>query len=101
MVRINFLDLNRASGLFGLLLLSIAVSLIFFSIAYFIEGAGWSNAAEEEEEDYGEIAGNWNRGGTIALVLAGFLFVGSGVLFLKNFLYARKVRELIEPKKLL
>ena len=102
MVRINFLDLNRASGLVGLLLLSIAMSLVFFSIAYFSEGAGWSGAADKEDEnDYDEIAGNWYTGGVIVLVLASLLFAVSGTLLAINFLRARKARKFNEPHKLL
>ena len=102
MARINFLDLNRASGLVGLLLLSIAVSLVFFSIAYFSEGAGWSDAADKEDKnDYDEIAGNWYTGGVIVLVMANLLFAVSGTLLVINFLRTRKARKFNEPHKLL
>ncbi len=102
MIQINFLDFNRATGLLGLLVLSIAVSLVFFSIAYFSEGAGWSGAAEDEEDEgYEEIAGNWYTGGVIALVLAGLLFAVSVTLLIINHIRVKKSREFNEPKRLL
>jgi len=101
MPRINFLDLNRASGLFGLILISVAVSLVIFSIVYFVEGAGWSDSGEDDE-DFDDIAGNWYTGGIIALVLAVFFFIGGGVPLVANIISTRRNRkENIQQKLLL
>jgi len=89
MVRINFLDFNRASGLMGLILISLAVTLLIFSIIYFVEGSGWSDSSDDDE-DFDDIAANWYAGGIISLVLAVFFFIGGVVLLIVNFVSTRR-----------
>ena len=100
MARLNFLDLNRASGVMGLILISLAVTLLIFSIIYFMEGAGWSDSTDDDE-DFDDIAANWYTGGIIALVLAVLFFIAGGVLLVVNFISTRRnKRESINAKLL-
>lgn len=64
-------NFNHKTGWGGLLLLSAAISLCFFSLAYMMEGQGWLSAYDEERNDlYLDIGWNWIRGSGVAFLFA-------------------------------
>lgn len=85
MVKIRFLELNKATGFLGIIFVSLAITLVVFSAINFVEGAGWSEAADEEgDEGYRDIGGNWYVAGVIASVTALGLLVTGAVLLAIN-----------------
>ena len=93
MWRIGLFDFNRATGFFGMMSISIAITLLVFSAIYFSEGAGWAGAADEEGEDYDDIAANWYMGGIIYTVIGSILLVAGLVLVIVNKVSTRKGKE--------
>jgi len=93
MWRIGFFDFNRATGFFGMVAISIAITLLVFSAIYFSEGAGWAGADDEEGEGYDDIAANWYMGGIIYAVIGSLLLVAGLVLIIVNKVAARKGRR--------
>ena len=78
-------DFNHKTGIFSVIFISIATSLLFFSLAYMFEGLGWLSAYEDEEIDlYLDVGWNWIRGSGAAFVVALILLVISFVLLKKN-----------------
>jgi len=77
-------NFNHKTGWGGLILFSIAVSFIFFSLVYMMEGQGWLSAYDEESNElYLDIGWNWIRGSGVAF-LTTLLLGGLGIFLLRK-----------------
>lgn len=61
-------DFNESTGYLSVIFVCIAVSLVFFSLAYVVEGVGWLG-----DETHSWVGWNWLKGAGIAVVVAGVL----------------------------
>ena len=78
-------DFNHITGYCGVILASIAISSLFFSLAYMFEGIGWLSADDAESNDlYLDVGWSWIRGSGVAFVVALVLFGISILLLRKN-----------------
>ena len=78
-------DFNHTTGYWGVIVVSIAISSLFFSLAYMLEGVGWLLAYDAESNDlYLDVGWNWIRGSGVAFVVALVLFGISIRLLRKN-----------------
>ena len=88
-------DFNHKTGIFSIIFVSIAVSLIFFSLAYMIEGVGWISAYDDEAKDfYLDVGWNWVRGSGIAFGFTLILLIISIILLIKNRRLSQRNRPL-------
>lgn len=68
-------DFNRSSGYWAAVLVSIGISLLFFSLAYMIEGVGWiTEFSTDANELYLDVGWNWIDGSGIAFLVTLVLF---------------------------
>jgi len=78
-------DINKASGYLSIIFVSIAISLLIFSLVYMVEGIGWISAYDEDHNDlYLDVGWNWVRGSGVAFLLAIILIIISTILLAKN-----------------
>ena len=78
-------DFNKGTGIAGATLIAIAISLACFSIAYLLEGFGWSSSyASEGNELYLDIEWNWYRGSGVAFLATILTGISGIVLLVKN-----------------
>lgn len=78
-------NFNKASGYLSLIFISIAISLLVFSLVYMSEGIGWISAYDDDPNDlYLDVGWNWVRGSGVAFLVAVVLIVISFILLGKN-----------------
>ena len=78
-------DFNHRTGYCSVILISISISLLFFSLGYMFEGVGWLSAYVEEANDiYLDVGWNWIRGSGVAFAIALVLFGISAKLLRDN-----------------
>ncbi len=78
-------DFNHKTGYWSVICVAIAISLLFFSMAYMFEGVGWLSAYKDEAKDmYLDIGWNWIRGSGAAFLVAVVLISISAKLLNKN-----------------
>ena len=86
-------DFNHITGYCGVILVSIAISSLLFSLAHMFEGIGWLSADDAESNDlYLDVGWNWIRGSGVAFIVALVLF-GSSILLLRKNLHLPRRRS--------
>ncbi len=77
-------DFNHNTGYSSVVLVSIAIALLIFSLVYMSEGLGWLAGHEDEALDiYLDVGWNWIRGSGVAFVVA-VVFSGISVMLLRK-----------------
>jgi len=76
-------DFNNPTGYFSVILVAIAISLLFFSLAYMSEGLGWISGDSPDDISL-DVGWNWIRGSGITFIIAIVLFGVSASLLNKN-----------------
>jgi hypothetical protein len=78
-------DFNHKTGYGAIILISMAISLCFFSVAYMSEGLGWLSDYEDDgDELYLDVGWNWIRGSGLAFLVALAQFIFSWKLLQTN-----------------